>query len=96
MCRHENFAVENRQRAYRGVLTHITGAGRIVCAVVGSVVVKVAQLDRALDCGSKGRGFESRLSPLYRKCGTAALRQFLDKFLNFAFCTLIFELKWKG
>ncbi len=28
------------------------------------MVVKVAQLDRALDCGSRGRGFESRLSPL--------------------------------
>lgn len=26
-------------------------------------MVIVAQLVRALDCGSKGRGFESRLSP---------------------------------
>src|SRR4030042_5730027 len=26
-------------------------------------MVKVAQSDRALDCGSRGRGFESRLSP---------------------------------
>ena len=28
------------------------------------IVVEVAQLVRALDCGSRGRGFESRLSPL--------------------------------
>ncbi len=27
------------------------------------IMVKVAQLVRALDCGSRGRGFESRLSP---------------------------------
>ena len=27
-------------------------------------VVKVAQLVRALDCGSRGRGFKSPLSPL--------------------------------
>ena len=26
-------------------------------------MVKVAQLVRALDCGSRGRGFKSRLSP---------------------------------
>ena len=26
-------------------------------------MVRVAQLVRALDCGSRGRGFESRLSP---------------------------------
>ncbi len=31
--------------------------------VGGRVVVEVAQLVRALDCGSRGRGFESRLSP---------------------------------
>ena len=30
-------------------------------------MVIVAQLVRALDCGSKGRGFESRLSPLSKK-----------------------------
>ena len=29
----------------------------------GSIMVNVAQLVRALDCGSKGRGFESHLSP---------------------------------
>ena len=28
-----------------------------------AVAVRVAQLDRASDCGSEGRGFESRLSP---------------------------------
>ena len=28
-------------------------------------MVNVAQLVRALDCGSKGRGFESHLSPLF-------------------------------
>ena len=28
-------------------------------------MVNVAQLVRALDCGSKGRGFESHLSPIY-------------------------------
>ena len=33
-------------------------------AVAGRDVVRVAQSDRALDCGSKGRGFESRLSPV--------------------------------
>jgi hypothetical protein len=27
--------------------------------------VRVAQLDRASDCGSEGRGFESRLSPFF-------------------------------
>jgi hypothetical protein len=32
----------------------------------------------------------------YQKCGTAGFRQFLDKFLNFAFCALIFELSGKG
>lgn len=30
-------------------------------------MVIVAQLVRALDCGSKGRGFESRLSPSAKK-----------------------------
>ncbi len=29
-------------------------------------MVRVAQLDRAPDCGSGGRGFESRLSPFFR------------------------------
>ena len=28
-------------------------------------MVNVAQLVRALDCGSKGRGFESHLSPFF-------------------------------
>ena len=28
-------------------------------------MVKVAQTDRASDCGSGGRGFESRLSPFF-------------------------------
>ncbi len=28
-------------------------------------MVKVAQSDRASDCGSEGRGFESRLSPFF-------------------------------
>ena len=28
-------------------------------------MVNVAQLVRALDCGSKGRGFESHLSPIH-------------------------------
>jgi hypothetical protein len=36
----ENFA---REKGKSGVLTHISGAGRIGSAVVGSVVVKVAQ-----------------------------------------------------
>ena len=30
-------------------------------------MVNVAQLVRALDCGSKGRGFESHLSPQHRE-----------------------------
>ena len=30
-------------------------------------MVNVAQLVRALDCGSKGRGFESHLSPNVEK-----------------------------
>ncbi len=38
-------------------------AGRIVFRAWERVMVKVAQLDRALDCGSRGRGFESPLSP---------------------------------
>ncbi len=33
----------------------------------GRFVVKVAQLVRALDCGSRGRGFESPLSPFFVK-----------------------------
>ena len=28
-------------------------------------MVRVAQVDRASDCGSEGRGFESRLSPFF-------------------------------
>ena len=31
-------------------------------------MVNVAQLVRALDCGSKGRGFESHLSPFLGRC----------------------------
>ena len=31
--------------------------------VGGKVMVRVAQLVRALDCGSRGRGFKSPLSP---------------------------------
>ena len=38
-------------------------ADKIHPLVVRRVVVRVAQLVRALDCGSRGRGFESRLSP---------------------------------
>ena len=30
-------------------------------------MVRVAQLVRALDCGSRGRGFESRLSPFFNE-----------------------------
>ena len=43
------------------------------------VMVVVAQLDRALDCGSEGRGFESPLSPYFSRsssclAGKALLR----------------------
>lgn len=34
---------------------------------LGVIMVRVAQLDRALDCGSRGRGFESPLSPFKKK-----------------------------
>ena len=37
--------------------------------------MKVAQLVRALDCGSRGRGFESRLSPFWGR-DVQALRFF--------------------
>ena len=35
-------------------------------------MVNVAQLVRALDCGSKGRGFEPHLSPSLKKLGAYA------------------------
>jgi hypothetical protein len=38
-------------------------------------VVRVAQLDRASDCGSEGRGFESRLSP-FSSYGVKEVRSF--------------------
>ena len=38
-------------------------------------MVVVAQLVRALDCGSEGRGFESRLSPFpFYQCPSKAAR----------------------
>ena len=36
---------------------------KITTFALGNSMVIVAQLVRALDCGSKGRGFEPRLSP---------------------------------
>ena len=36
---------------------------RIIVSVLLTDMVVVAQLVRALDCGSRGRGFESRLPP---------------------------------
>ena len=40
--------------------------GKIHPLVGARFVVKVAQMVRALDCGSRGRGFESPLSPFFR------------------------------
>ena len=49
-----------------------TGSGEVIdylqLTIYNSqcIVVKVAQLVRALDCGSRGRGFESPLSPFFK------------------------------
>lgn len=37
-------------------------------------MVNVAQLVRALDCGSKGRGFEPHLSPLLLKLQRSSVK----------------------
>ena len=39
---------------------------RLYCLLHSSVMVGIAQLVRALDCGSGGRGFESRCPPCNR------------------------------
>ena len=41
----------------------MSGPDKIRLLVGAKLVVRVAQLVRAPDCGSGGRGFESRLSP---------------------------------
>ena len=49
-------------------------------------MVNVAQLVRALDCGSKGRGFEPHLSPTQKHVG------FQRAFLLYASCDVDFIL----
>lgn len=53
-------------------------------------MVIVAQLVRALGCGSKGRGFESRLSPSY-------INKYLIIFMNifFLICNFLFLSSYK-
>ena len=46
---------------------------------MSAVVVKVAQSVRALDCGSRGRGFDSRLSPFFMRGGDG-YRRWRDEF----------------
>ena|GEM_PF-6026874 len=52
----------------------------------GRVMVGVAQLARALDCGSRGRGFESRLSPF---CKRVRHQQTLPLLMLFLFADFV-------
>ncbi len=60
--RMDNFYLRNWQRR---ALTYKRRNDIIGLLAGGRLVVRVAQLVRALDCGSRGRGFESRLSPFF-------------------------------
>ncbi len=55
------------ERGLRAVATVLRGLLRWLF-VAGSCVVGVAQLVRAPDCGSGGRGFETRHSPQRVPC----------------------------
>ena len=61
-------------------------------------MVNVAQLVRALDCGSKGRGFEPHLSPfskLNKRSGLYDLFCFIPKYIFrfWVFCELSLSIK---
>lgn len=58
---------------------------KIMYLCTHKITVDVAQLVRATDCGSVGRGFESRLSPLKK-----------GSFLMGYFCFHIFNLFCKS
>ena len=53
--------------------------------------MKVAQLVRALDCGSRGRGFKSRLSPFSEELPDAFLRLGVREFWQFHINELVHE-----
>ena len=61
-------------------------------------MVNVAQLVRALDCGSKGRGFEPHLSPFFKlnkRSGLSGLFCFIPKYIFrfWVFCELLLSIK---
>jgi hypothetical protein len=59
-------AKSSQKTASGRVLTWANGLDTIPVLAGMKVMVKVAQSVRAPDCGSGGRGFESRLSPFWR------------------------------
>lgn len=52
-----------------------------------SKMVNVAQLVRASDCGSEGRGFDPRLSPLKKAC-----TNFVQAFFDFSYLSYFSRL----